>query len=287
MKKALLFAAAALVSASAFAQDALYVIGDNVNGNSWMLADPTAQMTDKGNGIWTVDLEYLGTGFKINDGTWTNEAYNIGAITGNDVYLGEPYFYSAAGSSGNFAFAGFTALRNAHIELNFNDQTITCSGDAESLVEWFLAGVNGDFDFATMPKFTEKEDGIYEIPSVTFEETEEGSKIKVVSTGWATQYGTNDAENVFFTADNLSNELELVGGEGGNVSCEMLGTYKVIWDSENWVLTFEAAVDGVEGVAVDANAPVVYYNLQGVRVANPENGIFVKVADGKAEKVVK
>ncbi len=43
---------------------------------------------------------------------------------------------------------------------------------------------------------------------------------------------------------------------------------------------------GVDGVAVDNNnAPVVYYNLQGVQVANPENGMYIKVQGNKVEKV--
>ena len=43
---------------------------------------------------------------------------------------------------------------------------------------------------------------------------------------------------------------------------------------------------GVEDTMVDENAPVEYYNLQGVKVANPENGIFVKKQGSKAVKVV-
>ena len=43
---------------------------------------------------------------------------------------------------------------------------------------------------------------------------------------------------------------------------------------------------GVEGVAVDANAPVEYYNLQGVKVATPENGLFIKKQGAKVSKVV-
>lgn len=44
---------------------------------------------------------------------------------------------------------------------------------------------------------------------------------------------------------------------------------------------------GVEGVVVEAGEAAVYYNLQGVRVEKPENGVFVRVANGKAVKVVK
>lgn len=41
----------------------------------------------------------------------------------------------------------------------------------------------------------------------------------------------------------------------------------------------------IEEIAAD-NATVEYFNLQGVKVANPENGIFVKKQGGKATKVV-
>ena len=42
---------------------------------------------------------------------------------------------------------------------------------------------------------------------------------------------------------------------------------------------------GVEGVVVDeSNAPEEYYNLQGLKVAKPSNGIFIKVQGGKVSK---
>ena len=43
---------------------------------------------------------------------------------------------------------------------------------------------------------------------------------------------------------------------------------------------------GVNGIESDA-AEAVYFNLQGQKVANPEKGIYVKVLNGKAVKVVK
>ena len=42
----------------------------------------------------------------------------------------------------------------------------------------------------------------------------------------------------------------------------------------------------VENIVVDENAPVEYFNLQGIRVANPENGIFIRRQGAKATKVV-
>lgn len=46
-------------------------------------------------------------------------------------------------------------------------------------------------------------------------------------------------------------------------------------------------VGGVSNIVVDdANAPVEYYNLQGVRVANPENGLYIRRQGNKATKVL-
>lgn len=43
---------------------------------------------------------------------------------------------------------------------------------------------------------------------------------------------------------------------------------------------------GVEGIESVEEGEAVYYNLQGVKVENPEHGIYVKVVNGKASKVV-
>lgn len=43
---------------------------------------------------------------------------------------------------------------------------------------------------------------------------------------------------------------------------------------------------GVEGVEVEEDVAPVYYNLQGVRVNNPERGIYIQVKGNKATKVV-
>lgn len=49
---------------------------------------------------------------------------------------------------------------------------------------------------------------------------------------------------------------------------------------------FNDNIVDIEETMVDVNAPVEYYNLQGVKVANPENGIFIKKQGAKTSKVV-
>lgn len=65
-----------------------------------------------------------------------------------------------------------------------------------------------------------------------------------------------------------------------NDEIDMAGEYYRIY--AHIVKTGSLAVDEIEA----ADAAAEYYTLQGVRVANPENGIFVKVVGGKARKVM-
>lgn len=51
----------------------------------------------------------------------------------------------------------------------------------------------------------------------------------------------------------------------------------------SFIVSVPTAVDNVN---IDANVPVEYYNLQGVKVENPENGIFIKKQGSKTTKVV-
>lgn len=48
----------------------------------------------------------------------------------------------------------------------------------------------------------------------------------------------------------------------------------------------ESTTTGIEGIVVDENAPVEYFNLQGVRVSNPENGLYIRRQGNKATKVL-
>lgn len=53
-------------------------------------------------------------------------------------------------------------------------------------------------------------------------------------------------------------------------------------DGNKWIC--ELGQTGVENVEVDANVPAVYYNLSGVRVANPANGLYIVVRGTKVTK---
>ena len=56
--------------------------------------------------------------------------------------------------------------------------------------------------------------------------------------------------------------------------------------SEPVVVSFTTAKSGIAGVAAE-QSPVEYFNLQGVRVANPENGVYIRRQGSKVTKVTK
>jgi hypothetical protein len=79
-----------------------------------------------------------------------------------------------------------------------------------------------------------------------------------------------------------------------NVSVSGALSWKFASNNNRYAVTFDyakmtislALLSGVESIEAD-DAEAVYFNLQGVRVNNPEKGIFIRVANGKSSKVVK
>ena len=59
----------------------------------------------------------------------------------------------------------------------------------------------------------------------------------------------------------------------------------VVWMGIPIECTFTSEQSGIENIEINENGSVVYYNLQGVKVANPKNGVFIRVQGGKASKV--
>ena len=47
----------------------------------------------------------------------------------------------------------------------------------------------------------------------------------------------------------------------------------------------EPGATGVENITINNNSDVKFYNLQGVEIINPSNGVFIKINDGKATRV--
>lgn len=292
MKKFFLLSAALLAVGAMSAQDFdVYVIGSNVNGNSWTAGAPDAKMTYVGDGVYEWDGEFLGTGFKLNDGTWDDPTHNWGAAEG-ELSLGVAYGpLTASGSSGNIGLDGFTGVKNPHVVFDVNTAMITITGTADGKYEWYLVGEFNNYHGPAEAgddevKYTEVGDKVFAFEGVEFAAAE-GTTIKMADTGWHKQYGDNDGIiqwgiTTEETPGIQSAVLQECGSEG-TMLCFLFGTYNSEWDLNTLTLSFveTSSVKAVEAV----NGEAEYFNLQGVKVNEPANGLFIKIVNGKATKV--
>lgn len=293
MKKILLLAAAAVAMTAA--ADDYYVIGDNVNGNNWALAMEDAKMTDLGDGVYEWRGNVLGSGFKINDGTWSNPEKNFGGTAGNETLtLGEPFYYTAGESSSNIGFeqGPATVVNNPVVILNVNDETITVTGEEEvGQVKWYFVGsvTSWDMDESTEMEVNGKNLSKKNVALVD-------GQFLVACTGWGTKYGAGHPEAAEGEDPEADTEIsaEAMSGtlynNGADCICHLEGNFDIdvtiADDDATALIVFSAPGEGgVEGVELN-DAEAVYYTLDGVRVENPVSGIYVKVAGKKAAKVL-
>lgn len=92
------------------------------------------------------------------------------------------------------------------------------------------------------------------------------------------------------TAVELGKEYELVGPVDSQNNMHIAAdwtnvTVTVTIDGEKVKMVCTAGEGAIEAIDAD-NTPAIYFNLMGQRVANPENGVFVRVQNGKATKVI-
>ena len=259
-----------------------YLIGAGVNGHSWQLADESAKFVKTGTGVYEVKVNSLLSAFKVNDGTWSNDQANIGS-NGQNIELGTPYKYGVGGVSGNITFADITEVTDATVPLNTNDMTITVVGTpVTSEKEWYIVGINDpDMTFKEECKMTKNSDGIYQVNMII---EGEGS-FKISTLNWAEQYGMDEEKTQPITDTNLSTTLGVVSIDAAVPYNLSQGNYMILWDYNTKMVTFIKAIDGVDGITADEGEPE-YFTLQGVRVAQPEEGIYIVRKGGKSTKEV-
>lgn len=131
--------------------------------------------------------------------------------------------------------------------------------------------------------------------------------VKGIVTEVLTEYDSN-YKNVTFNIADVANGIEVVQayrakwGEGVTAPSDnnpeigatviISGNLKVYndtkeFDAGNLIVSYVApSTSGIEEIEAADNADAVYYNLNGVRVDNPENGLYIRVSGNKATKVL-
>ncbi|MGM9859836.1 MAG: alpha-amylase family glycosyl hydrolase, partial [Muribaculaceae bacterium] len=97
--------------------------------------------------------------------------------------------------------------------------------------------------------------------------------------------------NPFYSS--LNNEMQFetpYACENGTMALMKLGAspkenVTIVFDYNTATVTLKQA-SSINNVLIDGDDAPIYYNLQGVRVDNPENGIFIEVRGNKTTKIV-
>ena len=293
MKKYYFALIAAAMGMCASAQDVTWhIVGTGINGQEiWSPADgPTFTAVEGQDGVLQLELESLSTGFKINDGSWTEE-YDYGSPSAEAVLtLGEKFMMGnkVDTPSGNITFDGFTTVNNAVVTLDTKDFSVVVTGEPDGLIKWYFVGdciaegwTAGDGGLE-MPR----EGSVISVVTDLFYNTEGTNYFKITNTGWGTQYGHGEFSADEINESCLQSELVVVG-HSDEMNINLTGRYEISFDFDTKIVTFTSAA-GVADVAVDANVAPVYYNLQGVRVNNlVEGNVYIAKRGNEAIKFVK
>lgn len=164
---------------------------------------------------------------------------------------------------------------------------------------YIIGTVDGEVWSTTNPLATQKEGDIFTANNVTVDAAE-GSEYGYFSFLPAPAADWDEANsNDRYGASTLDALVELgepsqmfifraASGNAGSCNAWKIvpGDYDFTVDFANMTLTVvKAGTTGVSDITTAAEAPV-YYNLQGVRVANPANGLFIEVRGGASRKVI-
>lgn len=101
-------------------------------------------------------------------------------------------------------------------------------------------------------------------------------------------------ENKMFDFGDNSKTSQMAIGDNNLIAWTVKGNpgkISISYDDNNCMLTMEKDLSGVEDIAIDndgynPNAPVEYYNLQGIRVNSPSNGVFIRRQGNSATTVL-
>ena len=273
MKKfTLALATLALSVASMNAAD-YYLIG---SFNKWTEADPAAHFTETAQtGVY--ELKYEGTltsGFKVNDGTWTNPEINFGS-NGSKLVVGESYAYAVGSATGNINMSENVA--NPTVTLNINDGTLLVQGEQQEAKSKY--GIHGEI-FGDPKWSTEEmsnEEGKW-VLSASIIPGAFGIKQMDAASGVQTDWYSSASDGSVTLNTPMSVKLE-----GTNWTSDLEGNYSFTYDPDAQTLIIVSA-SLWNDITADENATFAIYTIEGNLVKasanvndveNLENGMYI------------
>ncbi len=243
--------------------------------NSW---NEDVALTQVKEGVWSVTMSELTGAFKFRaNNSWD---VNYGGV-GYDA-IGYDGDYELEINGNNFVIDDATDVT---LTLDLNNMVLTVEGYAEQppvLKMLALRGSFTDWEWEWGYYFMEGEEpGIY---FLYLDFVDSDWEFKIANQDWSEQYTTQN----FNMWDGEVYDLTVNDGSSSNMGFAQSYTDVLMTlDLNNNTLSFTG--EGQSGInAVEASEGTVqYFNLQGVRINNPEKGMYIRVIDGKSEKIIK
>lgn len=288
MKKFYAFAAAALAALTMNAETTVTLAGGY---NGWSATANPMTETEAGSGLYEIKIDKLTKEFKVvvletEEGAEAPVQTWYG-VEGGAITLGQPATVVSGEAGANIVFAeGYDAIADADVKFDLNTLSITVTG-VEATVEIHY-GIHGNFETGGDWVTTNFENAGNDIWVKTF----------TSDAGLAGEFGIkqmdeNDGQLGWIAAEaggiEITDEIEdielVLNGQNLKVALEA-GSWTFTFNAAEMTLSITAGEAGIDSVVAGEDAPAVYYNLQGVKVANPENGIFVVRQGNKVSKVL-
>lgn len=279
MKKILLSLATLAVASSAFAADEVVTLRGDFN--SWG-SDQVLELKD---GVYTTTVERLIPGFKVVVNNGQDNWYG----SNDGIELNTPLTVSGDGGNIMFANTQMTAINNCEVTFDLSAMTLTVNGEAEVsetpiTPTYWIHGNFAGTDWAST-EMTENE-GVW---SCTIENIDQSGSFGIKEMTGASQtawFWSKDKTDITGPIENLAVEKEgTEGAAGANWNYTLSGSFEFIFDIENMTLTIKEVGSGaIDAIDVENEVTAVYYNLQGVRINEPANGMFIVKRGNKVTK---
>lgn len=268
------------------APEKIYVVGYN---GQW---DPSTPLEIAGEeGVYKAEgVEFTSTTFKISTtkGSWDEFNATGLNVASNPIAIGETVALSKGASSDIIIATAGTY----DITVDYNNMTLILEGVVSYPEVIYAIGTINGYSWSTSEGavLTSKGEGVYEGSFIVDGDdtgygyfqfaTTLGAEWEDVNAG--TRYGATE-ENQEVEANAIYNMTNNWGGGSQSWKCQK-GECSIEVDIVNCTMQI-VSFTGVEDVEYVETVAPVYYNLQGIEVANPQNGIFIKKQGNKVSKV--
>lgn len=272
------------------AAPALYILGNN---NIWDFENPSEFTYDATAKTYTFDLTGATNGFKISTAKGTWQEFDAAGFHIDGTLAADTTVSLLDGAPANGQNITFTVAGDYKLTVDLENKTIKATSlPVPTPDRLFVLGnlTIGNWDPAAGVELTKNGDifeGEAKLEGAYFSFVD---KLADTSNDWNTagnRYGATSNNN----ETKINEAAPFVRGE----NAFNIVSYNTYPQNVNFKVDFSTMTvtistgTGVEEVAVDAAAPAEYYNLQGIRVAQPEAGklYIVKKGDKVSKMLVK